>query len=194
MRRIIPLTLLALMLSGGVALADRDGRGRGRDHQGGVRVAPTRHDRTPDRGDRRDRRYDRRADRRNDRRADRRDRVVRVQRARPAFRNNRFYFAGGVSRPYVRPVVNVRYRDYNRRPAIVVENYDAMPGYVWIQGGWQWTGYEWSWQPGRYDVDVSYQEPYDDGAYYDDGYDSGYVAPTGPAVQGGVTVQGSWGF
>lgn len=187
MRRIIPLTLLALLLSGSVALADRDGRGRDRDRQGGVRVAPTRYDRTPDRGDRRDRR-----DRRYDRRRDRRDRVVRVQRARPAFRNNRFYFAGGVTRPYVRPVFNVRYRDYSRRPAIVVERYDAMPGYVWIQGSWQWSGYEWMWQPGYYEIDASYQEPYyDDGAYDDDG---AYYAPTGPAVQGGVTVQGSWGF
>jgi hypothetical protein len=157
MKRIIIMTLAALTLSGGVALADRD-RGRDRD------------DRRGDRWERRDRhdRHDRdrsRWTRNNDRRVDRSrwNGGVRVQRSRPTFRNNTFYFNGGHSRVYHRPVIRYRYRDYYRRPAIIVENYDPVPGYVWVAGQWNWNGYEWMWVNGHYEVDANY-----------DGYGDGY--------------------
>lgn len=142
MRRIITLTALAIGLSSGVALADRRGPAV-RDHRGDRQVVRTNNN--WNRGG---------------------NRTVRVQRMRPAFRNGRFYFAGGFYRPYVRPVINVHYRDYYRRPALIVENYDPVPGYIWIQGSWQWSGYEWNWVPGHYEVDQSYS----DGGYYDGGY------------------------
>lgn len=182
MKRIIPMALIALTLSGGIALADRD-RGRGRDvshRSGGVQVTPSRgHDRVRYDDRRNDRRYD------NNRRHDNRryDRTVRVQRARPTFRNNRFYFAGGNYQTYQRPVIQYRYRNYYQRPALVVENIQPVSGYIWIAGNWQWDGYEWQWVAGHYEVDSAYQEP-----YYDD---YNYQAP---AIQGGVSVQGSWNF
>ena len=52
------------------------------------------------------------------------------------------------------------------RPTLLIENYETVPGYIWVQGNWQWNGYEWSWVNGHYEVDVNY-----DG--YPDGY-SGY--------------------
>jgi len=176
MKRIIPLALIALTLSGGVALADRD-RGRGRDtshRSGGTVVTPTRgHDRVRHDNRRWDnsRRYDNRRYNNN-----RNDRVVRVQRSRPTFRNNRFYFAGGHYQSYQRPVIQYRYRNYYQRPALIVENIQPVSGYIWVQGNWQWDGYEWQWMPGHYEVDQSYQDPYYDG------------------YSGGVSVQGSWTF
>ncbi len=167
MRRIIPMTVLALTLLGGVASADR-WHGR-RDHShhnaGGVGVRDHRWDGRHDRRRYDDRRYD---DRRyDDRRYDRR---VVYQRSRPSFRNNRFYFSGGYYRPYVRPVIQYRYRDYYQRPALLIENYDPVPGYVWIRGQWQWDGYEWQWQAGHYEIDQSYNGDYYDGTYYNGSY------------------------
>ena len=98
-------------------------------------------------------------------RGDNRSRV-RVERVRPTFRNNRFYFSGGTYRTYNRPVIIVRSRDYYRRPALVVENYDAVPGYIWTAGQWNWNGYEWMWIAGHYDVDQSYND-YNDNDYND---------------------------
>lgn len=150
MKRIIIMTLAALTLSGGVALADRH---RG-DH---------------DRRDRWERRDDRRGDRgRWDRGHQRVDRSrwsggVRVSRTRPVYRNNTFYFNGGYSHRYQRPVIRHRYYNYYQRPAIVVENYDPVPGYVWVAGQWDWNGYEWIWVNGHYEVDINY-----------DGYGDGY--------------------
>ncbi|MDX2092599.1 MAG: hypothetical protein SFX73_32340 [Kofleriaceae bacterium] len=170
MRRIILLALTALTLTGGVAAADRDGRRGGvRDHRDN-RWSSQRHDGwRHNNGWRRDntsvrvsryRDYDRS-----------RYRVVRVNRARPVYRNNGFYFAGGLYRPYVRPVFNVRYTNYYARPQPIVENYETVPGYIWIAGSWQWNGYQWNWVAGRYEVDTSYQDNYYDGSvYYDYGY------------------------
>ncbi len=212
--KIIPMALIALTLSGGVALADR--RGRGRDvsqHPGGVSVTPThshvRHDNN--------RRYD---NRRYDNR--RYDRTVRVQRTRPAFRNNRFYFAGGNYQTYQRPVIQYHYRNYSQRPALVSENMQPVAGYVWNAGQWEWDGYEWHWIAGHYDVDTAYQgssygyqEPsydryqgsdydssdYDSSGYDSSGYDSSnddyepsYNNYQAPSVNGGIQVQGSWNF
>jgi hypothetical protein len=147
MKRILTLTAIALGLSGGVALADRHngrgGRSEVRDHRG---------DRTVIRNN------NRTVIRNNNRGYDNRSRV-RVVRERPQFRNNRFYFSGGTYRQYHRPVINVRYRDYYRRPALIVENYDPMPGYIWMAGAWSWNGYEWIWMPGHYEVDQNYYEP-----------------------------------
>jgi len=162
MKRIITLAAIALGLSGGVALADRSNGGRGgrsevRDHRNDRPVV-----RNNDRRDNRWRGNDNRWRGNDNRRYDNRTRV-RVVRERPSFRGNRFYFSGGTYREYHRPVINVRYRDYYRRPALIVENYDPMPGYLWIQGSWNWTGYEWSWVPGHYEVDQNYQ----DDAYYE---------------------------
>jgi hypothetical protein len=179
MKRIITLTAIALGLSGGVALADRNNGGRGgrsevRDHRNDRPVV-----RNNDRNDNRWRGNDSRNDNRwrgNDNR--RYDNRVRVERTRPQFRNNRFYFSGGTYRTYNRPVINVRYRDYARRPALIVENYDAVPGYIWMQGSWSWTGYEWNWVPGHYEVDQSYQ----DDAYYDQ------------SVSPGFSASASWGY
>jgi hypothetical protein len=62
-----------------------------------------------------------------------------------------------------------------------------MAGYIWVAGQWQWSGYEWIWQPGHYEVDPNYtgdnyyQGSYDNGAYY---YDSSYVQPS---VSAGVS-------
>jgi hypothetical protein len=63
----------------------------------------------------------------------------------------RYVFPGGVVRVYKRPVVQ-RYYDVNVRPAIIVEAYDPVPGYVWVQGGWSWGGGEWVWTPGYWAV------------------------------------------
>lgn len=178
MKRIITLTAIALGLSGGVALADRNNGGRGgrseiRDHRNDRPIV-----RNNDRRDNRWRGNDNRWRGNDNRRYDNR---VRVVRERPQFRNNRFYFGGGTYRTYNRPVINVRYRDYYRRPALIVENYDAVPGYIWMQGSWNWTGYEWSWVPGHYEVDQSF----DDG-YYED---NTYVAPSA-SISGSV----QWGY
>ena len=145
MRRILPLTLMALTLLGGVASADRHRGDRGRrdgyQPRGGVVVRDHREYRPV--------RRERRAVVRN---------TVYVS-------NGRYVFNGGVSRTYVRPVIRHRYYDVRVRPSIVVENYDPVPGYIWIQGRWQWNGYEWLWVSGHYAPDTRYRVWYDDGTY-----------------------------
>ena len=183
MRRILTLTALALCFTTGAALADRRGGGPTvRDHRDRDRV-DTRSNNIRGWNTNTNRDWNRTTDRTwsRDRDRDRGRRFVRVERTRPTFRDNRFYFGGGTYRPYVRPVINVRYRDYYRRPSLVVENYDPVPGYIWIQGSWNWSGYEWTWMPGHYDVDTSYDDRgyYDNSSYdnssYDNGsYDNGY--------------------
>ena len=147
MRRILPLTLLALTLLGSVSFADRDRRDRRRDRD--------------------DRRYDRGGtvvrDNRDYRPARRERRAV--TRNRVYVNNGRYVFNGGYTRSYVRPVIRHRYYDYRVRPTIVVENYDPVPGYMWIQGQWQWNGYEWVWTSGHYAPDTRYRVWYDDGTY-----------------------------
>jgi hypothetical protein len=166
MRRILPITLLALTLLGGVAFADRDHRRDRRDDRRDDR----RNDRYDRRGpavqgpavrDHRDRRYVRRPDHRTDRRHDRRP----VVRNRVYVNNGRYVFNGGVSRTYVRPVIRHRYYNYRVRPTVIVENYDPVPGYVWVAGQWQWNGYEWIWMSGHYAPDTRYRVWYDDGSW-----------------------------
>ena len=38
----------------------------------------------------------------------------------------------------------------------VVENHRHVHGYVWIEGHWDWNGYEWNWTAGRYEADPAY--------------------------------------
>jgi len=171
MRRIIPLALMALTLMGGTALADRGRWDRDTSHRsGGTVVRDSRW-----RGDHRNYNRDRRAYRTYDR--DRYRRRVVVQR-RPVYVNNgRFRFHDGYTRVYSRPVIRQRYYNYRYRPQLIVENYDPVPGYIWMQGSWSWNGYEWIWTAGHYMPDPSYQQQYDyDGDGYPDdyNYDSGY--------------------
>jgi hypothetical protein len=58
-----------------------------------------------------------------------------------------------------RPIIHQRYYDYRYRPELIVENYGVRPGYYWVNGSWQWNGYEWIWYPGHYEPDPSYVEP-----------------------------------
>jgi hypothetical protein len=146
--KVLSLTALALALTSGVALADRDrGDHRGRDRHGSVRE----HRGNWDRGDRhrsrvviRDRDHWRGG-----------SRVI--VRNEPRYRHHNHV----VRRPiYVsRPVIRHRYYNYYQRPAVIFENYNAMPGYYWVPGRWDWSGYEWIWQPGHYEPDVNYVDP-----------------------------------
>jgi WXXGXW repeat (2 copies) len=146
MLKVLPLTALALGLSGGVALADH---GRGGDHRGVTvehRAAPQT-------------------------RVEVRDRPGWHGGGNVVVRDHRGWNGGGrvivrnepryhrvVRRPiYIsRPVIHERYFNYYRRPAIIVENYNAMPGYYWVAGSWTWDGSEWAWQPGHYEPDPNY--------------------------------------
>lgn len=174
MRR-ITLVVLALALTSGVALADRNrwngNRGRDRggrvdnsNRSGGVIVRDNRDRGWRDRG-----------------RSDYRDRTnyrrVRVERRPVHVNGGRFVFHGGVSRTYVRPVIRQRYFDFRFRPQIVVESYDPVPGYIWVAGSWTWSGREWMWSSGYWAVDPNNQYNYYDsstGQYYDSEYDSDY--------------------
>ena len=66
----------------------------------------------------------------------------------------RYVFPGGVVRTYRRPVIHEHYRDFHRRPALIVESYDPVPGYVWVGGGWNWGGGEWNWTPGYWSAEA----------------------------------------
>lgn len=86
--------------------------------------------------------------------------------------NGRYVFPGGVVRVYKRPKVK-RYYDARVRPAIVVEHYDPVPGYVWVQGGWSWGGSEWIWTPGYWSAEAVVVAP---------------PPPPPPTVRGGISV------
>lgn len=66
----------------------------------------------------------------------------------------RYMFPGGVVRVYKRPVIREHYYNRYRRPAVIVEAYDPVPGYVWVGGGWNWGGAEWVWSPGYWSASV----------------------------------------
>ncbi len=159
MLKLLPLTALALGLSSGVALADHRGEYHG-DHRVAVEHrAPV----VRDHGH---------------------VAVVRgggEWRGRTFVREGREWHGGGrviVHEPYrrdyvvrrpifvSRPIIREHYYNYYRRPALIVENYGAMPGYYWVAGQWSWNGYEWLWQPGHYQPDPNYVDP----AYADPGY------------------------
>ena len=170
MKKLIPLTALALGLTGGVALADRDhgSRGASVEHRGnwnhGNTVVVRDHG-----GNRGNWNHGNTV----------------VVRDRGGYRNwnggNRVIVNGHYGHGYgyarrpiyvARPIIRERYYNYYRRPALIVENYNAQPGYFWVAGAWSWNGAEWIWQPGHYQPDPSYVEQgsYDQGSY-DPAYD-----------------------
>ncbi len=165
--RMITLSLLAVILSAGIADADRY---RDRDRDG----KNDRYER--DRG----RNYNPRPVVRNrgyrpqsSNRGYRRPRYTGPVRAnrrvidrRPLYVNNgNFRFHNGRSIVYNRPVIRQRYYDVRVRPQIIVENYPAQYGYVWVQGSWGWSGGEWQWNSGHYAPDTSINVYYDDDSY-----------------------------
>jgi hypothetical protein len=79
-------------------------------------------------------------------------------------RYNRNYYHNVVRRPIFvsRPIIRHRYFNYYQRPALIVENYNTMAGYYWVPGHWEWAGAEWIWQPGHYQPDPNYVDPYYD--------------------------------
>ena len=152
MKRIILSALVALTALGGVASADR-GRGHSPRHaQGGVVVSPSRGHYQQSRGYYQHRQQPARYSR---------NYVV----SRPSYRY--------VRRPiYVqtRPVIRYRYTNYYQRPAVIVENYNSMPGYYWVAGAWSWNGYEWIWTAGHYEPDPNAS------GYYSNSYDAQYYS------------------
>jgi len=158
MRRIIITALVALTALGGVASADRNHRNDGNHHRqqrfsgdlrinGGVRV------------DRSRPRYQSRTTYRPVYRQSYRHSDVRVVRQPIYIRQ--------------RPVIRYRYTNYYQRPTLLVESFPTRAGYFWVAGQWQWSGFEWVWQPGHYEPDPSYS------GYYDSSYDMTYSSPDG---------------
>ncbi|CAN5911914.1 hypothetical protein BH11MYX3_BH11MYX3_38920 [soil metagenome] len=146
MKRLLIAALTLTMVSG-IAVADRrGGRGNGRNNGQGMRQ---------DRRNEPPRRVNRPG------RADRRA----VNRGPVRVTNGHYVFGGGVSYAYNRPVIRTRYYNARVRPRLVVENYRAVPGYVWVRGGWTWDNTEWRWGDGYYAADPQYQTYYDDGSY-----------------------------
>ena len=84
--------------------------------------------------------------------------------------NGRYAFPGGVVRVYHRPHFREHYYNVHVRPAVIVEHYDPVPGYVWVAGNWSWSGREWIWNDGYWAPD----EP--------------PPPPPAPVVQGGVGI------
>jgi hypothetical protein len=154
MRRIITSTLLlASLITGGTALADRRG---GHEGHGRVVVHETYRGRPAVQGGVRVERPVYRGTVRHDRHV--------IQR-RPIYVNNGGYVFGSRVVRYNRPVIRERYYNVRIRPQVVVENYPNQDGYVWTQGQWAWDGREWQWQSGHYEVDARYNNYYDDGSW-----------------------------
>jgi hypothetical protein len=142
MRRYLGTIGFVLFLSTGIAVAGPHGGGGGRDHRtggGGVTVrdhrsysgSPTvvRDHRGPSAGP-----------------------VVRDHRGAVRVSGGRYVFPGGVVRTYRTPVIRQHYYSYYRRPALIIESFDPVPGYVWMRGDWRWNGAEWLWVPGYWVV------------------------------------------
>ncbi len=175
MKKLIPLTALALGLTGGVALADRDhgSRSASVEHRGNSNHGTTTVVRDHGNAYRGNGNWNH-------------GNTVVVRDNHNGYRNwnggNRVivnshyghgYGYGYARRPiYVsRPIIRERYYNYYRRPALIVENYNAQPGYFWVAGAWSWSGAEWIWQPGHYQPDAGYVEQgqpqgYDQGDSY----------------------------
>jgi hypothetical protein len=78
--------------------------------------------------------------------------VVRDHRGPVHVSGGRYVFPGGVVRTYRAPVIRAHYYNHYRRPALFVESYEPVPGYVWVRGNWLWSGVEWLWAPGYWAV------------------------------------------
>jgi hypothetical protein len=139
MRRIIPLSILALLIAGGSAMADR------------------RHDNRNNHRSNHSYRSDGHSYRNSHHHSN-----VRAYRDYRGYRNpvhvtnGHYHFHNGYSVRYTRPYIGVRYTNYRARPVVLVENMSYVPGYVWVRGHWNWNGYEWIWISGHYAVDASY--------------------------------------
>ena len=156
MLKFLPLTALALSLSGGVALADRGGHRGASEHYDHNVVVRDHHERGGGAVVYRDHRgFDGRS---------RFDGGARWNGGGRVYVRNEPRFQRIDRHPIFvsRPVIRERYYNYYRRPALIVESYNTMPGYYWVAGRWTWDGYEWIWQPGHYQPDPS---------YIDQGYD-----------------------
>lgn len=80
----------------------------------------------------------------------------------------------------IEPRVIVRPR-FVRRPVVVVQSAPVIvqqqpPSQVWIEGRWNWTGYEWSWLPGHYEYSGNYDQGYVQSSYAQPSYDATYGA------------------
>lgn len=90
----------------------------------------------------------------------------RVIERRPLYvSSGRFTFHNGRTVVYNRPIIREHYYDFRIRPQIVVENYPAQYGYIWVSGNWSWNGYEWVWASGHYEPDASINVYYDDDSW-----------------------------
>jgi hypothetical protein len=78
--------------------------------------------------------------------------VVREHRGPVRVSGGRYVFPGGVVRTYRAPVIRAHYYNRYRRPALIVESYEPVPGYMWARGDWRWDGAEWLWVPGYWVV------------------------------------------
>ena len=78
--------------------------------------------------------------------------AVRERRGPVRVSGGRYVFPGGVVRTYRAPVIRTHYYSYYRRPALIVESYEPVPGYAWVRGSWRWSGVEWLWVPGYWVV------------------------------------------
>ena len=159
MKKVISMALLALTMSGGAAMADHRSRGGGTSRGGFTVTVGGGSYRRP------------------------------VQRS-PYYtsqqvynRGGRFVFNGGVERRYVTPTFRAHYYDRRVRPQAYAENMQAVEGYAWIAGHWDWSGREWVWNEGHYEADATYgQGNY---GYGQSSYGQGYA----PSTYG----QGSYG-
>ena len=143
MRRSLGTIGIAFFLSTGIAVAGPHG-GRGavvRDHRGGGGGVVVRDHR--DGGSRAAV---------SDYRGHRAAPVVRDHRGPVRVSGGRYVFPSGVVRTYRAPVIRQHYYSYYRRPALIVESYAPVPGYVWMHGDWRWSGAEWLWVPGYWVV------------------------------------------
>ena len=157
------LLIAAIMMVGGVASADHwhGGGGHGpvvRDHRGGGGPVVVREHRGPAGPVIRDHRG---------------PVVTHVRMS-----GGRYVFPGGVVRVYHRPVIREHYYNVHVRPAYIAEEYEPVPGYVWVRGNWTWGGAEWVWTPGYWQAA---EEPV-------------VVAPAAPVVSGGVSVSAGVSF
>ena len=90
---------------------------------------------------------------------------VAVTRTKLYHSNGVFRFHGGHTVVYRAPVITQRYYNYSIRPTLIVENYPAQYGYIWVNGSWNWSGNEWLWTGGHYAPDPAIGVYYDDGSY-----------------------------
>lgn len=168
MRRILSLSALALVLSGGVAFADRGGGSRDHRGGGGASSHSSRGGGSYNSGGYNSGGY--RGGSHNGGFSTRDNhnrgfnngstghvRPVQTYRRNVYLNSGRFDFGGGISHRWSAPIVSSRYYDYRSRPSALAENPQPVAGYLWVPGQWRWSGYEWTWSAGYYQPDPAYQ-------------------------------------